>query len=65
MKTHSYKSALFKCEECEFFGTNHLTMEVHLGKEHSANFECGLCEVEAKDLENLEMHLFTCEIYEC
>ena len=40
-------------------------MEVHVGKYHSEKFECGLCEYEAENLENLETHLFTCEIFEC
>ena len=29
------------------------------------NIECGLCDYPAKDLENLNLHLTTCEIYEC
>ena len=40
-------------------------MEVHLGKVHGDKFECGLCDYNAKDLENLEMHLSTCETYKC
>ena len=40
-------------------------MEVHLGKYHSENFECGLCEHKEKSLENLITHLFTCEIFLC
>ena len=38
---------------------------MHVGKVHSEYLECGLCEFKADNLENLEMHLFTCEIYEC
>ena len=60
MKTHSYKRAEFKCEECEFCGETELTMEIHLGKMPQENFECGLCGFEAIDLEKLELHLFTC-----
>ena len=37
-------------------------MEVHVGKSHSEIKECGLCEYEAKDSENLNLHLATCEI---
>ena len=33
-------------------------MAVHVAKEHGENFECGLCDYVAKDLEALEMHLF-------
>ena len=62
MKSHSYKETNFKCEDCNFCGLNELSMEVHFGKNHS---ECGLCEYKAQDLEELELHLFTCEIYEC
>ena len=40
-------------------------MEVNHGKSHSAQFECGLCEIVAKNLENLEMRLTTYEIYQC
>ena len=42
-----------------------MTMEVHLAKHHNDKFECGLCEYVAKNLDNLEMHLSTCEIYRC
>ena len=42
-----------------------LTVEVHVGKCHSEIIECGLCEYEAKDSENLNLHLATCEIYTC
>ena len=40
-------------------------MEVHVGKCYSNNLECGLCDAEFKDLESLELHLRTCEMYEC
>ena len=40
-------------------------MQIHNGKVHSQNFECGLCDFPAKDLETLNLHLITCEIYEC
>ena len=65
MKTHSYKEAKFKCEECEFIGENEYTMDVHNGKLHSDKFECGICEINTKGLEELELHLFSCEIYKC
>ena len=63
MKIHSYKEVDYKCEDCDFCRTN--CMEVYLGKAHSENFECGLCESEMEDLETLELHLFTCEVYKC
>ena len=65
VKTHSYKKASFKCVECEFVGSNEVTMAVHSGKTHSDNFDCGICEYQAKSKEELEIHLFTCEIYIC
>ena len=40
-------------------------MEVHIGKHHAEKYECGLCAFEGKNLEHLELHLVTCEIYTC
>ena len=54
-----------KCEECEFKGTNEWTMQLHHGKIHNKSIECGLCQYKAKDLENLNLHLKTCETYQC
>ena len=65
MKSHTYKGIDFKCEECDFLGINETTMEVHFGKEHSENIECGLCEFLAKDQVDLDIHLSTCESYKC
>ena len=65
LKTHSFKKLNFKCEDCDFFGPNETTMEVHYGKKHAGIPECGLCEFKAKSEENLETHLVTCEMYEC
>ena len=41
MTSHSYKPSThltFKREECEFWGPNKMTMEVHIGKHHSVKF---------------------------
>ena len=65
MRSHSYKQIDYKCEECDFCGSNKFTMDVHVGKEHSENYECGLCEYVAKDLQALETHIFTCECSLC
>ena len=65
MKTHSFKTAAYQCFDCDFCGDSKRTMNVHLGKQHSENYECGLCDSEYKNLEDLELHLFTCERYEC
>ena len=61
MKHHSYKLIQYKCEECDFCGTNSVTMDVHVGNEHSEN-ECGMCEYIAKDKETLET---TCLLVRC
>ena len=65
IKSHSYKRANYKCDDCDFVGESEFTMEVHIGKFHSEKYECGLCDFEATNLENLEIHLVTCEIYQC
>ena len=65
MKKHSYKLIQYKCEECDFLGTNSVTMDVHHGKEHGDNFECGMCEFIAPDKVALETHLFTCKMFVC
>ena len=53
------------CKTCKFECKTVETMEVHLGKCRSENFECGLCEANFEDLKKLELHLNTCEVYEC
>ena len=65
LKNHMCKEAVFKCEDCNFFGENWSTMDVHHGKNHSKDFECGLCDYKAKTLQRLETHLNTCESYIC
>ena len=65
MKGHNYQVAKFKCVDCEFVGTNEYTMEVHIGKYHTDVFECVICDYIADTEENLDILLFTCEIYEC
>ena len=63
--THSYKKVQFKCEECDFVGNNEVSMEVHISKVHFEEIECGMCEYAATNLETLELHLVTCQTYEC
>lgn len=63
--THSYKKVEFKCVDCDFVGASDKTMEVHHGKHHSDVFECGICDYKAETLENLEIHLVTCEMFDC
>ena len=45
------------CSECNFVCQNKVSMEVHIGKQHSEKFECGF--------DNLEQHLTTCKMYRC
>ena len=61
MRTHSYSNVQFRCEPCEFIVGGKIDMEVHSAKHHGDKFECGLCDYEAADLNNLEVHLSTCE----
>ena len=53
LKIHSYKEAIFKCEDFEFIGESKYTMDVYSGKHHVEDFECGLCELNTKTLEDL------------
>ena len=57
MKSHSYKLVKFRCAECDFVEKNDLTMDVHVGRYHADDFECGLCESKFESAENLEIHL--------
>ena len=65
MKSHTYSELNFKCENCNYWSYNALTMEVHVGKHHAEKLECGLCEYKVDNLESLKIHLSTCEVYEC
>ena len=64
--THSYKSIenlQFKCEECDFWCPNSVSIESHIKKHHSENITCGICEYEAKTIDELEGHIETCQTY--
>ena len=37
-------------------------MDVHLGKEHTMNFERGICNYKAQSKDDLEVHLFTLQV---
>ena len=65
LKSHSYKTINFQCKECDFFCETQSEMELHIGRKHSDQLECGICNYEADNLENLTIHLATCEIYKC
>ena len=53
------------CEHCKHAFKNSETLAVHIGKNHTDNFKCGLCERFFETKENLEVHLNTCEVYQC
>ena len=42
MLTHTCCESQFKCEDCKHGGRNEESIEVHIGKNHSDKFECGL-----------------------
>ena len=65
--SHTYTSVNteFKCEKCDFSGKNGWTMQIHHGKCHGKKLECGICDFQAKSLENLDLHLTTYETYKC
>ena len=71
LKIHTYKHSYTtenrreKCKSCHFECDTVDTMEVHVGKCRQNNFECGLCEVNFEIISELEIHLKTCEIYQC
>ena len=59
--TYTYENSEFKCDVCAF----DWTMQIHHGKMHNKKTECGLCEYDATENKNVDIHLKTCEIYEC
>ena len=65
--THSFTDTRTKqiCENCDFESNLIETMEVHIGKWRTKDVECGLCEAKFFELESLEVHLKTCEVYDC
>ena len=62
---HNGRGASYKCEDCDYIGENGCSLDVHHGKCHNIDFECGLCDYKGKDVEKLETHLTTCEAYLC
>ena len=65
MLSHSYKLVQYKCDCCDFVGSEEIDMEVHAAKLHGEDPECGICEYQAKDMPDMETHLTTCEFHEC
>ena len=68
MITHSYSKSQFlkfKCYECDFWGPSAQTMKMHFKRVHSENISCGICNLEVKDIETLDIHTSTCEMFKC
>ena len=62
-KPLSSKETSFECLDCDFLGKSKETIEVHNGIMYSDKFKCGLCEILFDDVQKLETHLTTCEVY--
>ena len=41
------------------------TLHVHFGRKHSVKKQCGLCDRDFNDSEQLDAHLTQCEIFVC
>ena len=65
MREHTCKTIQYQCTLCNFGAYHELEIDIHFGKEHGENFICGLCDYRLNDLQALEMHLKTCEIFRC
>ena len=57
LRTHAYRKSTFKCESCDFWCENFLTMEVHIGRLNSEKLECGLCNNEVNSIDNINLHI--------
>ena len=62
---HTVTDSNFKCLYCDFCAFNEISIQVHQGRQHEDGFECGLCDFKADSLETLNLHLTTCESYQC
>ena len=65
--THSYTSEakIIKCKNCDFQTKSVYTMEVHEARCRTEIFGCGLCEETFVEEVDSEIHIRTCETYEC
>ena len=62
---HTYKELKYKCEGCNSLVNDILSLDVHVGRKHSGNFECAIRDFKAKNEDNLNIHLHTCETFSC
>ena len=51
-----------ECNECDFMAKEEQTLHVHFGRKHSVKKQCGLCDRDFNDSEQLDAHLTQCEI---
>ena len=65
LQNHTYKPISYQHSFCNFIAEDRWDIDIHIGKEHESNVQCGLCAVIVKDITDLETHLATCEIYKC
>ena len=63
--SYSYPKLQFKCDECNFWGPNKQRMKMHVKRNYSEIISCGMCNFEANQVETLDTHTFTCEMYKC
>ena len=63
--SHTATDSNVKCLDCDFCAYNEISIQVHQGRQHEDGFTCGLCDFKADSLEMLNLHLKTCESYEC
>ena len=59
MREHTYtgENDMWKCNDCDFKGKNVWTLQIHNGMSHSKPVECGLCDFQAKDFDNQNLHI--------
>ena len=62
---HTAADSNYKCLDCDFCAFNEISIQVHQGRKHEDGYECGLCDLKTDSLEMLNLHLTTCESYQC
>ena len=69
-RKHTVQSFLKTCSLCDKTFKSYHKFRDHKFEHTSWNrskntYSCGLCDVEFENIEDLEVHLTTCEIYQC
>ena len=62
---HTYHSVKYQCNECEFMANEVETLNVHFGKKHANQSQCGLCDKTFETSGSLAAHLTKCEVFMC